>query len=271
MKRRTRTFEDSSMADIARAIAGDLGLTPRITGFSDPIGTQVQMNESDLAFLRRLLARYDGDVQVVGSELHVSPRGEVRRSAVELALRSQLRRATVLADLAHQVSEVTVTGWDPARGASASPGAAAVRSRDRAAGGEAAICCERARPPFAPDRAPGGEHERRSHRARQRGLRRAAAPFRDVDGTAEGNPAVRAGTHLDSPVSARASTTPITSHAAVTASIWSAATKRTSPPRARFSATLMTRPRPVRNSAGLCTAATSPKWSTSTIPNSSRA
>ena len=117
MMRRTRTFEDNSLADIARTIAEDLGLTPRITGFNDPLGAEVQMNESDLAFIRRLLARYDGDVQVVGSELHVSPRGEVRRGAVELALRSQLRRATVLADLSHQVSEVTVTGWDPARGA----------------------------------------------------------------------------------------------------------------------------------------------------------
>ncbi len=116
LKRRTKTFDDQSIADIARSIAGDLGLTPQISGFSEPIGTQVQLNESDLAFLRRLLARYDGDLQVVGSELHVSPRRDVRRGTVELALHSQLRRVSVLADLAHQVSEVTVTGWDPARG-----------------------------------------------------------------------------------------------------------------------------------------------------------
>ena len=114
MKRRTRTFENSSLADIASAIAGNLGLTPRITGFDTPLAVEVQMNESDLAFLRRLLARYDGDVQVVGTELHVSPRGDVRRGAVELALHSQLRRATVLADLSHQVNKITDTGWDPA-------------------------------------------------------------------------------------------------------------------------------------------------------------
>jgi phage protein D len=116
MKRRTRTFDSQSLADIARSIANDHGLTPQISGFSDQIGTQVQMNESDLAFLRRLLARYDGDLQVVQNELHVSPRGDVRRGSVELKLHSQLRKVTLLADLAHQVSDVTVLGWDPARG-----------------------------------------------------------------------------------------------------------------------------------------------------------
>jgi len=116
LKRRTRTYDNQTLADIARSIASDLGLTPQISGLTDSIGVQVQLNESDLAFLRRLLARYDGDLQVVGTELHVSPRRDVRRGVVELSLHSQLRRVTVLADLAHQVNEVTVTGWDPARG-----------------------------------------------------------------------------------------------------------------------------------------------------------
>jgi phage protein D len=115
-KRRTRTFESSSLADIARLIAADHGLTPVISGFDTTLPVEVQMNESDLAFLRRLLARYDGDLQVVGDDLQIAPRGEVRRNEVDLAMHSQLRRATVLADLAHQASEVTVTGWDAGRG-----------------------------------------------------------------------------------------------------------------------------------------------------------
>src|SRR4030095_2179463 len=116
IKRRTRTYDDQSINDIARTIAGDLGLTPQITGFAEPIGTQVQLNESDLAFLRRLLARYDGDLQVVGGELHVSPRNDIQRGTVELRASSQVRRVTVLADLAHQVNEVSVTGWDVSSG-----------------------------------------------------------------------------------------------------------------------------------------------------------
>lgn len=116
MKRRTRTFEDSSLADIARSIAADHGLSPVISGFDTTHPVEVQMNESDLAFLRRLFARYDGDLQVVDDELQIAQRGEARRNEIELALHSQLRRATLLADLSHQASEITVTGWDAERG-----------------------------------------------------------------------------------------------------------------------------------------------------------
>ena len=155
------------------------------------------MNESDLAFLRRLLARYDGDVQVVGGELHVSPRGEVRRGAVELALHSQLRRATVLADLSHQVSEVTVTGWDPARGARVtgrSTGAHRGPGRGRAG---ADLLSGAAQPALAPDS--GTSPRPRDDEAgaiAEAAFDERQRRFVTVDGTAEGNPAVRVGTHV---------------------------------------------------------------------------
>lgn len=197
MKRRTRTFgEGSSLADIANTIAGDLSLTPRVTGFATPIGTQVQLNESDLAFLRRLLARYDGDVQVVGGELHVSPRGEVRRTAVELALHGQLRRARVLADLAHLVNEVTVTGWDPARGARLTG-----RSREASRGPGTGRAGVNLLPNLLGRRThqlghlavtTAGEADALAQAAFDERQRR----FVTVDGTAEGNPAVRVGTHV---------------------------------------------------------------------------
>jgi phage protein D len=116
MSRRTRLHQNVSIADITSGIASQLGLTPVITGFTEQPGVEMQLDESDLAFLRRLLARYDGDVQIVGKEFHVSPRKDVRRGAVELEMHKQLRSARVLADLAHQVTEVTVTGWDVSQG-----------------------------------------------------------------------------------------------------------------------------------------------------------
>ena len=116
LKRHTRSFKDRSLADIARTIAADHGLKPVINGFNTTVPVEMQMNKSDLAFLRRLLERYDGDLQVVGEELQISPRGESRRNEIELAFQSQLRRVTVLADLSHQASEITVTGWDASRG-----------------------------------------------------------------------------------------------------------------------------------------------------------
>ena len=116
MARRTKVYDDATIARLAEQVAGDHQLTPMITGFTENIGTQVQLDESDLAFLRRLLRRYDGDLQVVGREMHVSPRVDVQRGTLTLELHGQLRRARVLADLSHQVTEVTISGWDASQG-----------------------------------------------------------------------------------------------------------------------------------------------------------
>jgi phage protein D len=120
MARRSRIYSDKSPADVVNEVASGLGLTPTITGLTSPTDTWAQLNESDLAFLRRLLARFDADLQLVGAELQVSPRGEVRRGAIDLTLFSQLARARVIADLADQVSSVTTSGWDPAQGSKVS-------------------------------------------------------------------------------------------------------------------------------------------------------
>jgi phage protein D len=196
IKRRTRTFDNQTLADIANTIASDLGLTPQVSGFTQAIGTQVQLNESDLAFLRRLLARYDGDVQVVGTELHVSRRRDVRRGTVELALRSQLRRVTVLADLAHQVNEVTVTGWDPARGQRINSRSTGFQQGPGSGRWGSALLSS----------AIGRRTHQIAHLAvntddEARALADAAFDERQrrfvtAHGTAEGNPAIRAGTHL---------------------------------------------------------------------------
>lgn len=116
LKRRTKVYEDQSIADVARAIAGDHGLNPVISGLDDNHGTQVQLNETDLGFLRRLLDRIDADLQIVGTDLQISPRNDVRRGELELALGEDLKSARVLADLAHQITQSTVKGWDVAAG-----------------------------------------------------------------------------------------------------------------------------------------------------------
>jgi uncharacterized protein len=112
MKRRTRTWDNTSLSAIVQDIASGINLTPVTDGLDANIGTEQQLNESDLHFLRRLFARYDADLQVVGSELHATPRSQAQRNAIELALYSQLREVRVLADMAHQVTQVTTTGWD---------------------------------------------------------------------------------------------------------------------------------------------------------------
>jgi phage protein D len=116
LARRSKVYEDLKIRELAGDIARTLSLTPKVTGFESGIGTQAQLNESDLAFLRRMLRRYDGDVQVVGDELHVSPRKDVSRGTLELQRDGQLRRARFVVDLAHQVTEITTAGFDPDSG-----------------------------------------------------------------------------------------------------------------------------------------------------------
>jgi len=116
LARRTKTWDNATLADIATQVASQAGLTPVIDGLASNIGTQLQFNESDLHFLRRLLARYDADLQVSGTELHATSRAQAQRNTVEVVKKSQLREVRVVADLAHQVSEVTVSGWDYQQG-----------------------------------------------------------------------------------------------------------------------------------------------------------
>lgn len=194
--RRTKTHASGTVADIARAIASDLGLTPQITGLTQSCGTQLQYNESDLAFLRRLLARYDGDVQIVGTELHAAPRGQVRRGAVSLELGSQLRRLTVLADLAHQVNEITVTGWDAAggrrvssRSSGANTGPGSGRTGDSLLASALARRSHHLAHLAVTDSAEGNALAEAAFDERRR-------RFVTANGTAEGNPTIRIGTHV---------------------------------------------------------------------------
>ena len=120
MARRTKTWDSATLSDIVSQIASQLGLTPQTSGLDANIDTEVQFNESDLHFLRRLLARNDADVQVVGTELHAAPRNSVQRNTISLEMNSQLHELRVIADLADQVSETTVTGWDYSQGSTIS-------------------------------------------------------------------------------------------------------------------------------------------------------
>ncbi len=116
MKQCSKNWDSTTLGDIVQQIAGNLGLTPVVDGLDTSVGDQQQFNESDLHFLRRLLSRYDADLQIVGTELHASPRATAQRNTIELDMNSQLREVRVLADLSHQVSKVTATGWDYQQG-----------------------------------------------------------------------------------------------------------------------------------------------------------
>lgn len=197
MARRTQLYTNTTVASIARQIASRLSLTPVITGFNAPIGTQVQLDESDLAFLRRILARYDGDLQVVTNELHVSPRSDVRRNALELKINSQLRRARILADLAHQVTAVTISGWDAVQGKRIT-----AHSRGAHGGtGSGQTGAQILQRQFG-DRAHHIAHlavttDQEAQAVADAAFDQRARRFVCVEGTTEGNPALRVGSHVN--------------------------------------------------------------------------
>ena len=196
MARRTAVHENATLSALASAVARAAGLTPKVTGLADPLGTQVQLNESDLAFLRRLLARHDGDLQVVEGELQVAPRNEIRRGQVELALYSALRRVRVLADLAQQVTETTASGWDPALGERVSATSTGAHAGPGAGkkGAELLQSSLGERSEHVADLAVATDAEARA--LAEAAFDRRARRFVTVEGVAEGNPLLRVGTHL---------------------------------------------------------------------------
>jgi phage protein D len=194
MARRTATHENVSVADLAGTLAQRLGLTPVITGFTENIGTQVQLNESDLAFLRRILICNDGDMQVVGNELHVSPRSDVQRGTQTLELHSQLIRARATADLAYQATEVTVSGWDFLQGrrVTYSSGGVHFGPGNGRTGAQVLRDAIAERSHHIGHLAITTEEEARA--LADAACDRRARQFVCVEGTAQGNPALRVGT-----------------------------------------------------------------------------
>lgn len=197
MRRATKLHPPGSLADLVREVAGELGLRPVITGLTLGLDAQLQMNETPLGFLRRLLADHDADLQVAGDELHASPRADVARGVITLALGSQLHRVRAVADLADQVSEVSIAGFDAAGGrpvaATSGAGAALGPGRGRS-GADILEAAFTRRTDHIADRALRDQAEAQA--LADAAFARRARRFVTVEGTSEGNPALRVGTRL---------------------------------------------------------------------------
>jgi len=114
MTRRTRTFEDSSTADIAQRLASDHGLTAQ-ADLDGPTRTVVnQLNVSDLALLRALALADGAELWLEGRTVHLQRRADRAASPLTFTYGGDLRSFTVRADLAHQVTDIAVCGWSVA-------------------------------------------------------------------------------------------------------------------------------------------------------------
>ena len=116
-RRRTRLFEQQKLGDVISAIAGDYGLTPEVRdGVDQTARDWMQADETDLAFMRRILHDYDCDMQVVGNHLQVGRVGMDRRALVTLSVGNTLISARITADVAEQVSTLKLGSFDPKAG-----------------------------------------------------------------------------------------------------------------------------------------------------------
>jgi phage protein D len=114
LRRRWRTFQHLTDGAIIAQIAQEHGLQvqPSLTTIQTQHPLVVQANQSDLAFIRERADQIDALVLVQGDHLLLLPRPGFSGDPLSLRLHRELIHFKILADLAHQVTEVHVTGWD---------------------------------------------------------------------------------------------------------------------------------------------------------------
>jgi Bacteriophage probable baseplate hub protein len=114
MTRRTRTFADMTDADVLSQIAQDHGLTPQVDLDGPNAKVITQLNQSDMAFMRERARSIGGEVWVENTDLHAAKRSDRTPGGdpPKLGYGAALHAFSASADLAHQRTSVTVTGWD---------------------------------------------------------------------------------------------------------------------------------------------------------------
>ena len=114
MSRRARHIEAMTVADVVAQTAADYGLAAEIDLDGAGHAVLVQANESDLAFLTRLLNDLDAELWIDGDTLHATLHSNRPGATVMLRPNTDLFELAIDADLADQRRSLTVSGWDVA-------------------------------------------------------------------------------------------------------------------------------------------------------------
>jgi len=112
MTRRMRSYTNVTDADIADAIARDHGLRSETAADGPRYDVVQQLNQSDLAFLRERARLVQAELWCTGQTLHFTSRPNRAGTSLTLVRGSDLLSARLCADLAHQRTEVAITGYD---------------------------------------------------------------------------------------------------------------------------------------------------------------
>ena len=192
--RHSRSFEDQSPDDLVQSIAAEAGLRSDVQ-LSAISADWHQLNESDLAFLLRIAARFDISLRLVDNSLRAKPE-EPDPDPLSLSTQDSVLKARLIADLNHQATESMVNGYnladDTATDYSAdrldpAPGGATAAAALRDLGWEST---ERIPQPFARSSAEA-EAYARAH------FRRQGRRFISGDLVCRGEPSLSSGREID--------------------------------------------------------------------------
>ena len=112
MTRRTRTFDNVTDSDVMTSIANDHGLQPNINLTGPTYKVLVQVNQSDLAFLRERARAIEAELWMDDTKLYAKPRSARSATPIKMTYGGDLLEFAVLADLAGLRTTVTASGWD---------------------------------------------------------------------------------------------------------------------------------------------------------------
>lgn len=112
LTRRLRSWTNVSDADLARRLASEHGLDADVSVTGPTYDVVQQVNQSDLAFLRERARLLQADLWCEGRTLHLAERSSRSGARVTLTAGADLLACRLAADLAHQRTEVRVSGYD---------------------------------------------------------------------------------------------------------------------------------------------------------------
>ncbi|HEY3410993.1 MAG TPA: contractile injection system protein, VgrG/Pvc8 family [Propionicimonas sp.] len=115
MTHRMRTYTDVTDADVARQIADKHHLDADVKVDGPHYDVLQQVNQSDLAFLRERARRLQVDLWCSGKTLHLSERANRHGTTITLIHGADLLSCRLSADIAHQRTDIAVTGYDARR------------------------------------------------------------------------------------------------------------------------------------------------------------
>jgi phage protein D len=110
--KKTRTFLNQKDSDIAKKIAGEVGLSPQVDSTSTVYDYVIQNNQTNMEFLHERAARIGFQVFADEGKLYFrkTPRGP---QSIQLTWGQDLLSFRPTMTLSRQIDEVNVQGWDP--------------------------------------------------------------------------------------------------------------------------------------------------------------